>query len=299
MFIARIALSLLACWIPTISAQELTPRAYWPAPTGTKLLSLGAIYTSGDTVPDPSLPIAGVDSSITQVVAGYLQTLNLFGRTANFIVNVPYADGETSTTIDGTDYSRNYEGFGDITATLSVNLMGAPAMDTAGFKRLRENPQPILGASIKLVAPTGQYDNNRIINVGANRWASKLELGYILPLSPRWLFETDLGAWVFADNDDFISTTREQNPIYSLQFHLIHRFSPGFWASLNLTGYKGGRSTVGNLKLDDVQRDSRWGFTFVFPVAQSHAVKTSYSAGSANDSNEDFDVFTISYQLLL
>ncbi|MEP0201767.1 MAG: transporter [Halioglobus sp.] len=250
-------------------------------------------------MPDPSLPIAGVDSSITQVLAGYLHTLDLFGRTANFIVNVPFANGETNATIKDIDYSRDYEGMGDITATLSLNLMGAPAMDAAAFGKLRENPKPILGASVKLVAPTGQYNSNRAINVGANRWASKVELGYILPISPRWLLETDAGAWFFADNDNFLGTTREQEAIYSLQFHLIHRFSPGFWASLDLNGYKGGRSTVGNIELDDVQRDSRWGVTFVLPITRGHAIRTSYSSGSANDSNEDFDIFTVSYQMLL
>ena len=299
MLIVRVVILLLACWIPVVSGQDLTPRAYWPAPTDTRLVSLGAIYTSGDTVPDPSLPIEGVDSNITQVVAGYLHTLDLFGRTANFIANVPYATGDTNATIGGVDYSRNYEGLGDISATLSLNLIGAPAMDAAGFGRLRESPRHIVGASVKLVAPTGQYSNDRVINVGANRWATKIELGYIMPISPRWLLETDVGAWFFADNDDFLGTTREQDPIYSLQFHLIHRFSPGFWASLNATGYKGGRSTVGDLKLNDVQRDSKWGVTFVFPLARAHAIKTSYNTGSTNDSNEDFDVFTISYQFLL
>jgi len=249
-------------------------------------------------VPDPSLPIAGVDSNITQAFAGYLQTLDLFGRTANFIVNVPYASGDTNTTIGGVGYSRDYEGLGDISTTLSLNLMGAPAMDTAGFSKLRESPRPILGASVKLIAPTGQYNNSRVINVGANRWASKVELGYIMPISRRWLFETDLGGWFFADNDDFLGTTKKQDPVYSLQLHLIHRFSPGFWASLNFTGYRGGRSTIGELQLDDLQRDSKWGFTFVFPLAPAHAIKTSYNSGSANDSDEDFDVFTISYQRL-
>ena len=50
-------------------AQELTPRAYWPAPKGTQVLTMAVLHHSGDTVPDPSLPLTGVDSRIT---TGYL-----------------------------------------------------------------------------------------------------------------------------------------------------------------------------------------------------------------------------------
>jgi hypothetical protein len=46
------------------SAQDLTPRTYWPAPNGTKLLIFGYAYQSGDVVTDPSIPITGVDSTI-------------------------------------------------------------------------------------------------------------------------------------------------------------------------------------------------------------------------------------------
>jgi hypothetical protein len=46
-------------------AQELAPRAYWPAPTGTNVLVLDYQHSAGDIVTDPSLPIAGVKSNIT------------------------------------------------------------------------------------------------------------------------------------------------------------------------------------------------------------------------------------------
>ena len=58
----------LCSWVPAGSTQELTPRAYWPAPKGTQVLTLGYIHTSGDIVPDPSLPISGVDSEIDTLV---------------------------------------------------------------------------------------------------------------------------------------------------------------------------------------------------------------------------------------
>ena len=91
----------LACVIALVvpayvSAQDLTPRTYWPAPKGTKVLVLGYAYQSGDIITDPSLPISGVDSRINAGVIAYLQTISLLGRTSNLQVELPYVDGRTT-----------------------------------------------------------------------------------------------------------------------------------------------------------------------------------------------------------
>lgn len=292
-------LALIAILLPSLSvAQELTPRAYWPAPTGTQVLSVGAMHTRGDIIPDPSLPISGLDSKITSLQVGYLRTLDFFGRSANLIVDLPYASGETIVDSDivGT-VERDYRGVGDLGVTLSVNLLGAPALTPEAFAELRLDPPPIIGASLRVVAPTGDYDEDRVINVGANRWAAKLEMGSVFRLHPKWLLELEAGAWFFGDNDEFLGNrTREQDAIYSAEMHLVHRFQPGFWASLDVNGYKGGRSRVDGRRLDDLQRDSKIGFTLVFPFARKQAIKASYAYGSVNDSAESFDILSLSYQ---
>ena len=38
------------------------------------------------------------------------------------------------------------------------------------------------------------------------------------------------------------------------------------------------------------------GLTLVAPITRGHALKASYSIGSVNDNDEDFYVFTLSYQ---
>jgi hypothetical protein len=221
------------------TGQELTPRAYWPAPKGTRLAILGYTYSSGDVVTDPSLPVVGVDSRINMGLLAYLQTLSLWGRTANILVELPYSQGVTKGQLEGDARRRDFSGFGDFAVTLYVNLLGAPSMTAAEFQELRRNPHPILGGSIKVVAPTGEYDADKLINVGAHRWAVRGELGYMLPLKPKWLLEFDLGLWGIGDNDEFLGVTREQDPIVSAQTHLVKRFKPGFWAALDLNYYIG------------------------------------------------------------
>lgn len=283
----------------TIQAQDLAPRAYWPSPVGTRIATIGYSYVSGDIIPNPSSPITGIDSSINSLHLGYRHTLNLWGRTANLIVELPYSDGDTVASFESNEnIRRDYRGLGDIATTLSVNFLGAPSMTSQEFSELRRNPRPILGGSIKLVAPTGVYESDRVINVGSNRWVLKLDMGYITSFSPKWLLETSLGSWFFADNDDFLGATMEQEPIWEVEAHLVRRFRPGLWASLDANYYTGGRSTVGSVELGDLKRDTKVGATVLFPFGGGHAIKLGYSFGSLSDSDETFRLFQTSYQRL-
>ena len=294
-----VLMSVVLClWAGGGVAQEMSPRAYWPAPAGTKVAIFGYSYSFGDVATDPSLPVFGVDSKIHAGFLGYLQTLSLWGRTANVIVELPYSWGTTVGTLEGEHRRRDFSGIGDLGITLSVNLLGAPSMSPADFQALRADPQPILGASFKVLAPTGHYDKDKLINVGANRWAVKAELGYMVPIKPKWLVELEVGAWFFGDNDRFLGVTREQKPVVSAEIHIVKRFKPGFWASLDLNYFKGGRSTVGGDVRADVQRNSRIGGTVVVPFRGRHAVKVGYSTGVVTKTGSDFDQFLVSYQVL-
>jgi hypothetical protein len=280
-------------------AQELSPRAYWPAPRGTRVAIVGYSYSSGDVVTDPSLPVAGVDSRIHTTVLGYLHTLSLWGRTANLIIELPRSWGTTTGTVEGESSQRDLSGFGDLAVTLSANILGAPSMTPADLRELRDNPRSILGASLKVLAPTGDYEDDKLINVGANRWAVKAELGYILPVTPRWLLESELGVWAFSDNDSFLGATRGQEPIVAGEIHLVRRFRAGFWASLELNYFAGGRTTVAGDARADLQRNARLGATTVYPFRGRHAVKAGYSTGVVTDAGGDYGTLLLSYQLLL
>jgi hypothetical protein len=280
-------------------AQDLTPRTYWPAPEGTKLLIFGYAYQSGDVVTDPSIPITGVDSKINSGVVAYQQTLDLFGRTGNLQFEVPYVDGTTTGMVRDEAGRRDVSGFGDISATLTINLRGAPSMSPEEFQQLRQSPRPILGASIKIIAPTGEYEADRLINIGTNRWAVRLRFGYIRPLTPKWLLEMSAGAWFFQDNDEFLGETRKQDPIGALNIHLVRRFSPGFWASLDLNYYLGGHTTVGTERRADLQRNSRIGLSFAYPFRRKHAIKLGISEGVVTESGGDFRTINLNYVYLI
>ena len=280
-------------------AQELTPRFYWPAPVGTRVAIVGYQYSHGDVLMDPSLPIYGVDSRINTAYVGYMQTFGLWGRTTNLIFELPYSKGITDGILGTEPADRNYSGFNDIGVTLAINLLGAPSMDVKDFEALRNDPHPILGASVQVKAPTGPYNPNRLINTGTNRWSAKFELGSVIPLSSRVLLELEAGAWIFGDDPDFIQGKREQEGIIAAEVHLVYRFGSGSWASLDGNYFFGGRQTIAGEQLSELQRNSRIGCTAVVPFGRRHAIKIGYSSGVATKFGNDFNQFLLSYQVLL
>jgi len=286
-------------WIQEAASQELTPRLYWPAPVGTRLLVFGYQYSDGDLLMDPSIPLYGVDSKIGTLLAGYVQTVDLWGRTTNLLLELPYSEGSTQGLFDGQMLRRDFTGFNDIAVSATINLLGAPAMTREDFQALRADPRPIVGLNFKLVLPTGHYQEGRLINVGANRLAARVQVGSILPIRRRWLLEFAAGAWFFGSDSDFIGGRREQDPIYAVEVHLIRRFKPGFWGALDMNYFKGGAQTIGGKQLVDLHSNSRLGATLAIPFLGRNAVKLVYSAGTRTRFGTDFNQFTVTYQRLL
>lgn len=277
----------------------MTPRLFWPAPKGTTVLIAGYSYSSGEVFFDPSIPVEGADADINSGVLAYLQTLDLFGRTANVLVSLPYAQGNIRGLLEGRPESVDFGDFGDLSVSLNVNLSGAPTMNRQEFQAFRADPKPLFGASLKVIAPTGVYDSNRAINVGSNRWAARLKFGTALKLTPSWILEFSAGGWYFGDDPDFINGRKEQDPMYTLESNLIKRMRPGLWASLDVTYYRGGRTSVGGVELNNERRNLKVGGTLVIPFLKRHAIKIGYANGVIIRYGDDFDEFLLSYQVVV
>jgi len=133
-------------------AQELNPRAYWPAPEGTNVLVIGYQRSSGDIVTDPSLPLTGVDSTIDYLQVSYQRTIKLFGRSSNLQLNLPASDGHTEGFVAGEFRTRDTRGAADARIRLSINLKGAPSLDRAAFRELTQQPRTIIDVADQAAA---------------------------------------------------------------------------------------------------------------------------------------------------
>ncbi len=275
------------------SAQELIPAAYTPAPYGINLLSLATTYNSGDLAFDPSGPIEDASAEIFASTLGYARTLNIAGRSANIGVIVPYVLGDLEGLYLGEQAYAERSGLGDLALRGAVNLYGAPAMSPREFGAFK--PRTMIGASLIVRTPTGQYDSSKLINIGANRWAFKPEVG-IVHVMGRWAIDAYVGGWFFTDNTDFYGgLTREQAPMLSTQFHVRYLFKPGLWAAFDGNFWNGGRTTVNGAVNDDEQRNSRVGLTVSIKLGRSQSLRVAASRGAITRIGGDFSSIGVSY----
>jgi hypothetical protein len=286
----------LAIGVATARGQDLEPRAYSPNPTGANFVLLVYGHTSGGVVFDPSVPITDVKASVSQSALFYGRTFGLFGRSASAAVQLPYAWGNIEGNVFEERRSVYRSGLADLRLRLTANLIGGPALAPREFAQRR--PRTTLGASVLVLAPTGQYDPSKLINIGTNRWTFKPELGLSHPAG-RWFVELYGGVWLFADNPNFFGGSRKaQDPLATLQGHLSYNFRPRLWLAGDATFYTGGTTTVDGVRKADLQRNTRLGLTLAVPVKRRGAVKVSWSRGVVIRIGGNFTTLAVGYQFL-
>jgi hypothetical protein len=273
-------------------AQDLVPGAYTPAPVGFTILNISGIFSGGAMAFDPSLPIEDGHSTVGGVILGIGRTLAVGGRFANVGVGIPLVLGHVEGLVLDQFQEASRSGHGDMAARVAVNLYGAPAMTLQQFAKHRA--PTIVGVSLTVGAPVGQYVPTRYINLGTNRWSFKPEIG-MSRTRGVWTFEGDIGAVFFTDNANYVNgSTRQQAPIVGLQGHLIRTFRPGLWIAADANYWKGGRVTTNGTAQVSEQQNSRIGATFAYPVRR-HQFRFSYSFGAYTTIGGDFQSAGMSY----
>ena len=161
----RLIQVLLSVVIATTAAgQEMEPRAYSPAPNGTQFVLVGYGYQSGDVLLDSSLPLKDVNIKLNAASVGYGRTFNLAGRQANVAVVFPYLWGTAEGTVFEDQVKVRRSGGGDVRVRFSTLLKGGEALSPREFAQRK--PATIIGASVSIVVPSGQYDPARLVNPG-------------------------------------------------------------------------------------------------------------------------------------
>jgi hypothetical protein len=287
-------LTLMSFGAAGAAAQELNPRAYAPMPTGGNIAMLSYGRSSGGVLFDPSLPVEDVHAVINAGALLYGHSFGLFGRSANVVVALPYAWGEMSGLLAGEYQRLTRSGLADIRGQLSVNLLGGPALAPREF--VKHRPRTILGLSLAVAAPTGQYDPAKLVNIGSNRWSVKPEVGFSRTKG-RWYLELYSGVWIFGTNDDFFGgSVRKQDPIGTFQAHVSYTFKPRLWLAGDATFYTGGRTTVDGTAKADLQSNSRLGAALALPVGRRSALKVSWSTGFTTRIGADFSSIGVGFQ---
>jgi hypothetical protein len=269
-----------------LSAQDLSPRTYVITPLHSNAVTLTWSFYDGSINFNGALPVSDATGTYSVPILSYYHSFDLFGRSANVVASLPYGVGNFQGTINGAGDNLYRSGLVDSVFRFSVNLKGGPAMPVQ--KYMKWNQKVLLGASLKVIAPTGQYDPTKLINWGTNRWSFKPEFGYSERWK-KWVLDGYAGVWFFTTNSDFWSRniyysgtrSQTQDPIGSFEGHLSYDFKPRLWASLDGNFWFGGKTTAGGIQNSlSEQTNSRIGGTVAIPITKHQSLKFSYSNGT-------------------
>jgi hypothetical protein len=267
-------------------AQDLEPRAYTNTPVGLNFLVVGYGYTSGGLATDPALPIEDAHLETHAALLAYARSIDVLGLSGKVDVILPYAWLSGSALVAGRPRERDISGFGDPRFRLSVNLYGAPALSLEQFTQYEQDV--IIGASVAVTPPLGQYESDKLINIGTNRWSVKPEIG-ISKAFGRLTIEIVPGVVLYTENGDFLGRTREQDPLFSVQGHLIYALRSGIWAAFDATYYRGGTSTIDGTSTDTLQESTRLGLTVALPINRYQSIKLYGSTSVSTRAGGGFD----------
>jgi Putative MetA-pathway of phenol degradation len=288
--------AILLALVPSLAgAQSLEPRLYFPLPIGLNAIVASYSHSHGDVIVDGTLPIEDVNASMNTGTVAFARAFGLFGRSAQVQAIVPFVKGTVEGAVSGQDTARHLNGFADPQLRLAFNLAGAPARRREQLAGVRFGT--ILGGSLTVTMPLGDYDTDRLVNISAHRWSAKPELAVIEPLGSGWALEGYAGVWLFGDNSAYTGTsTVSQNPLWTFQAHLIHLFGRRAWVALDGTFVTGGTTSLDGVTQNTFQRNSRYGATGAWSLGGGHALKGSFSSGVFTRFGGSFDVFAVSYQ---
>jgi len=250
-------------------------------------------FNWGDLAFDPSAPIDEASAAINTTAFAFTRAFGLAGRSANAGIVLPVIGGHLEGRYLGLPAETGRFGLGDPRLRFAINLYGAPAMTPQAFASYRQ--QGIVGVSVTVSPPLGQYDSSKLINLGTHRWSFKPELGVSRAFG-RWVVEGMAGIWLFTDNTEFLGgRTREQDPITATQVHLTYKFTRAMWLAADANYFTGGQTTIGGQPNLDLQRNSRVGATFSSSVARGQAIRMSVSRGAYTTIGADFVSIAVGY----
>jgi len=283
--------------INSASAQDLEPRRWSQMPSGLNFAGIGYGYIDGDIFFDPVLLIEDASFDMHAVSIGYVRSFGLFGKSARVDFTLPYRAGRWQGTVDDEFVDFRRHGLGDARVRFSSLLYGSPAQSMQEFLK-SEKSRTVVGVAVAVTMPTGKYNEDRLINLGNNRWVIRPQAG-VTHTRGKWTSELTGSVFIYTDNNDFWKNTElETDPLLALQIHMIYTFRPGLWTSIS-TGYGwGGEATVNGDAKNNPSGNWLSAFSVGLPIDRRQGVKMTLLSGrSQKMTGADIDSVVFAYSL--
>ncbi|HEY8240372.1 MAG TPA: transporter [Kiritimatiellia bacterium] len=279
--------SILMFLVAASKAQDLEPRRWSHLPVGANFVGAAYSYTHAQITFDPVLEVDDVTLDLHTAAIRYTYSFELLDHQARVEGIVPYQDAQWEGLLQGEPATRQHTGMADPMARFAVNLVGSPPLKGPAFAEYQKaHPvQTIVGAGVSVQAPLGQYYDDKLLNIGDNRYAVRSELGAVHSHG-KWSEELTGSIWCFTDNDEFYpgTSTREQEPLYVVQAHLVYTFRPGLWLSCGVANGTGGESFINDVAKNDEKDNVLMGISGSYPINRNAGIKLGYMKGETHTS---------------
>ena len=259
-------------------AQELEPRRWSHLPIETNFAGGAYAYTKADISFDPVLLLENVEMELHTWAVKYIRTFALFEKSARIEFAQGFQEGRWTGLVDGVPSSIKRSGLSDSFLRFAINFFGAPPLKGKEYAAYRANldVETLVGMALAVQLPTGDYMDDKLINLGTNRFTFRPQLG-VVHTRGKWSIEVTGAAWIYTDNDEFFNGNKlEQDPLYTVQSHLVHTFRPGIWAGASVGYGYGGESTVNGVEKHDRKGNLAWALSLSCPITRQLGVKVAY-----------------------
>lgn len=238
----------------------------------------GYAYTGAEIAFDPALRLDDVSMKMQTLPLKYIRSFELFGKSARVDWLQAYQTAEWSGLLDGVPASTSRDGWSDMAMRFAVNVIGAPPLRGQEFAeyRAKTTVETIVGLGLLVQFPTGQYKEDKLLNLGTNRYTFRPQVG-VVHRRGKWSSEVTGSTWIFTDNDDFFNgRLLEQDPLFTAQGHVDYTFRPGLWTGGALGYGNGSRSTIDSIQNDDRRENLAWMASVGYPCSKKVGLKVSY-----------------------
>lgn len=262
----------------TAWSQEIEARRWSHLPIGANFGGGGYASTMADVAFDPVLLLDNVEMKMNSFPMRYLRSFELMGKSSRVELWQAYHDARWEGTLNGVPSSTSRSGWSDMTLRLAVNLIGAPPLKGKEFSqyRVETEVETIVGVGLVVQLPTGHYIDDRLLNLGSNRYTFRPQLG-VMHNRGKWTSEATFATWLYTDNNEFFSGNKlEQAPFYTLDGHVDYTFRPGLWAGAGLGYGLGAASTINGIDKNDNRENLGWEASVGYPFSKQLGLKLAY-----------------------
>ncbi len=286
--------------VRTATAQDIEPRRWSHLPLGGHFGGAAYAYTEGDIFLNPVLRIEDGEFEMHTAALKYIHAFEVLGKSARVDLTQLYQSGSWSGLLNGVPAAIEREGWSDSALRFAVNLYGAPPLSGEEFIAYRRAAycETIVGAGLLVTFPTGEYFDDKLINLGSNRYTFTPQFG-VVHTRGKWTMELSSSVTFFTDNDEFFNGKQlEEDPLLIGQGHLIYTFMPGLWLGASAGYGYGSESTIDQVSANDRKGNLGFGFSAGIPINRHFGFKIAYiGIRTQEDIGSDNNTFTVGCSL--